>query len=154
MSKLQELKEYMSQMKLKKVLLGGYSKEDVQLKIDMMYAMFEKVMKDQEAKEAELIAQLEERLNKLVEEKMQMEEEKIEMRNSYKSCCENMLNEYKVSLKTLSGEFSRILDNVSNIQKMIDEESIFEGLEHAFIEMDQEVITKNEEAVEKEEIIE
>lgn len=154
MSKLQELKEYMSQMKLKKVLLGGYSKEDVQLKIDMMYAMFEKVMKDQEAKEAELIAQLEERLNKLVEEKMQMEEEKIEMRNSYKSCCENMLNEYKVSLKTLSGEFSRILDNVSNIQKMIDEESIFEGLEHAFIEMDQEVITKNEEAVEIEEIIE
>lgn len=154
MSKLQELKEYMSQMKLKKVLLGGYSKEDVQLKIDMMYAMFEKVMKDQEAKEAELIAQLEERLNKLVEEKMQMEEEKIEMRNSYKSCCENMLNEYKVSLKTLSGEFSRILDNVSNIQKMIDEESIFEGLEHAFIEMDQEVITKNEKAVEIEEIIE
>lgn len=154
MSKLQELKEYMSQMKLKKVLLGGYSKEDVQLKIDMMYAMFEKIMKDQEAKEAELIAQLEERLNKLVEEKMQMEEEKIEMRNSYKSCCENMLNEYKVSLKTLSGEFSRILDNVSNIQKMIDEESIFEGLEHAFIEMDQEVITKNEEAVEIEEIIE
>lgn len=154
MSKLKELKEYMSQMKLKKVLLGGYSKEDVQLKIDMMYAMFEKVMKDQEAKEAELIAQLEERLNKLVEEKMQMEEEKIEMRNSYKSCCENMLNEYKVSLKALSGEFSRILDNVSNIQKMIDEESIFEGLEHAFIEMDQEVITKNEKAVEIEEIIE
>ena len=76
------------------------------------------------------------------------------MRNSYKSCCENMLNEYKVSLKALSGEFSRILDNVSNIQKMIDEESIFEGLEHAFIEMDQEVITKNEKAVEIEEIIE
>lgn len=154
MNKLQEMKEYMSQMKLKKVLLGGYSKEDVQLKIDMMYAMFEKAMKEQEAKEEELIAQFEERLNKLVEEKMHLEEEQIEMRNSYKSCCENMLSEYKISLKTLSGEFSRILDNVSNIQKMIDEESIFEGLEHAFIEMDQEVISTNEEVVEMEENIE
>ena len=120
----------------------------------MMYAMFEKAMKEQEAKEEELIAQFEERLNKLVEEKMHLEEEQIEMRNSYKSCCENMLSEYKISLKTLSGEFSRILDNVSNIQKMIDEESIFEGLEHAFIEMDQEVISTNEEVVEMEENIE
>lgn len=153
MDKLQELKEYIDQMKIKKALFGGYNKEDVQLKFDMVYAMFEKAMKDQEAKEAELISQFEERLSKLVEEKMKMEEELIEMRNSYKSCCENMLSEYKVSLKALSGEFSRILDNVSNMQKMIDEESIFEGLEHAFIEMDQEVSDSNEGILEMEENI-
>ena len=75
MSKLQELKEYMDQMKIKKALFGGYNKEDVQLKFDMVYAMFEKAMKDQEEKEAELISQFEERLSKLVEEKMKMEEE-------------------------------------------------------------------------------
>ena len=149
MSRLQELKEYMNQMKLKKVLFGGYSKEDVQIKIDMMYAMFENVMEEHEAKEAELIAQFEERLNKLVEEKMKMEEEQIEMRNSYKSCCENMLSEYKVSLKALSGEFSRILENVSNMQKMIDEESIFEGIEQAFIEMDQEEVVEMDENIEQ-----
>lgn len=149
MSRLQELKEYMNQMKLKKVLFGGYSKEDVQIKIDMMYAMFENVMEEHEAKEAELIAQFEERLNKLVEEKMKMEEEQIEMRNSYKSCCENMLSEYKVSLKALSGEFSRILENVSNMQKMIDEESIFEGIEQAFIERDQEEVVEMDENIEQ-----
>ena len=154
MSKLQELKEYMDQMKIKKALFGGYNKEDVQLKFDMVYAMFEKAMKDQEEKEAELISQFEERLSKLVEEKMKMEEEQVEMKNSYKACCENMLSEYKVSLKALSGEFSRILDNVSNMQKMIDEESIFEGLEHAFNEMDQEATNPNEDILEMEENIE
>lgn len=144
MSKLQELKEYMEQMKLKKVIFGGYSKEDVQLKMDMMYAMFEKAMNEQEAKQTQLTAQMEERINNLIEEKVQMEEEHIEMKNSYKTYCENMLSEYKVSLRALSGEFSRILENVSNIQKMIEEDNIFEELETVFIEKQQEVIPEKE----------
>ena len=177
MDNLQELKEYMEQMKIKKALFGGYSKEDVQLKFDMVYAMFEKAMKDQQKKEKSIIEDFERRLqnmteefenkkhmsdiliidlNKsitnLTEEKEQIEKEQLEMKSAYKSYCENMLIEYKGALRALSGEFSRVLEDVAKIQKGLDEDTIFHGLEKKFEEKSQDAIPQKEEILDVEEV--
>lgn len=211
MDKLQEIKESMNQMPLKKVWFGGYSKEDVQLKMDMLYAMVEKAMKEQAEKEAELLAgfenqikamqeefdnqkrvsdiligdlnkninnltaqntmmehaeeALEEEKQQLLLEQAQMKEandmlvaeneqrikEQAQMKEAYRAYCGELLKEYSDSLRALSGEFSRILENVSNMQKEIDAESVFEGLEKAFEMKKREVLTGTvEESIEAE----
>ena len=149
--KLQELREHMDQMKIKKTLFGGYNKEDVQLKFDMVYAMVEKAVKEQEKKEKALIADFEKRLQDLAEEKAMIEKEQVEMKSAYKTYCENMLDEYKVALRALSGEFSKILDDVSKIQKELESDTIFESLELSFAEKSQAAIPVKDEIVEAEE---
>lgn len=151
MDKLQELREHMDQMKIKKTLFGGYNKEDVQLKFDMVYAMFEKAVKEQEKKEKALIADFEKRLQDLAEEKAVIEKEQVEMKSAYKTYCENMLSEYKVALRSLSGEFSKILEDVSKIQNELEDDTIFEGLELTFVEKSQAAIPVKDEIVEAEE---
>lgn len=178
MERIQEIKDKMDQIQLKKVLFGGYSKEDVQSKLDMMFAMFENAMKKQIEKETELLAGFEKQimdlrdeyesrkrlsdilindLNRSISEltarkqameqdQQRMQEEndiltakneqilqdQINMKEAYKDYCKELLKEYSESLHALSCEFSRILENVSNMQKEVDEERIFEGLENAF----------------------
>lgn len=236
MGNLQEIRDNINQVPLKKVWFGGYSKEDVQMKMDMVYAMFEKVMKEQAEKEAGMLAEFETQLQalreefestkrvsdiligdlnrnindlnvqnkmleqehvklqdayaaltierneikqeqvkaeeektvlieekgvlleekqKLLQEQVQMKEandmlvaeneqkvkEQAQMKEAYKAYCGDLLKEYSDSLRALSGEFSRILENVSNMQKEIDEESVFEGLERAFEMKKREVLT-------------
>lgn len=233
MEKIQEIRDQIEQMQLKKVLFGGYSKEDVQMKMDMVFAMFEKAMKKQLEKQAEkeavMLAEFEQQLqemreelegkkrvsdiliidlnksisemtaqnksmeeenskmqeannvltaenhlleeeehrmreanNVLMAEKQQLEEEErrireennillaekqqilqdqVKMKEAYREYCRQILKEYSESLRSLSGEFSRILENVSSMQKEIDAESIFEGLEKAFEMKKQEVLT-------------
>lgn len=148
--KLQELREQMDQMKIKKTLFGGYNKEDVQLKFDMVYAMFEKAVKEQEKKEKALVADFEKRLQDLAEEKAVIEKEQVEMKSAYKTYCENMLDEYKGALRALSGEFSKILDDVSRIQKELEGDTIFESLELSFAEKSQAAIPVKDEIVEEE----
>lgn len=157
--KLQELKQSIDQMKLKKVMFGGYDKKDVQMKFDMALAMFQKCMKDQENKEKamvmayekqieemkalqaeienkkrasdRLIADLNKNISELTEENQMMVQEQYKIKESYKAYCSEIIKQYSNSLRSLSGEFSRILENVSSLQKEINEESIIEGLEKA-----------------------
>ena len=59
MDKLLEIKELVNQVPMKKVWFGGYSKEDVQVKMDMMMEIIEKTIAEQSEKEAELISNFE-----------------------------------------------------------------------------------------------
>lgn len=155
--KLQDLKQSIEQMKLKKVMFGGYDKKDVQMKFDMALAMFQKCMKDQENKEKaiavdyekqikelkalqaeienkkrasdRLIIDLNKNISELTEENQMMVQEQYKIKESYKTYCSEIIKQYSNSLRSLSGEFSRILENVSSLQKEINEESIIEGLE-------------------------
>lgn len=68
MDKLQEMKEYLNQDQLKKVLFGGYSKEDVQTKFEMVCAMLDTYAKEQATKEKELLADFEKQLKEMKEE--------------------------------------------------------------------------------------
>ena len=65
MERVDELKEYIKLNQLKKVLFGGYSKEDVQAKLDMIYTMVEKSAQEREEKEAAMLAEFEEKLKAL-----------------------------------------------------------------------------------------
>ena len=219
MDNIQEIKDYVKQNQLKKVIFGGYNKEDVQMKFDMILAMVEKYAKEQAEKEAAMLADFEEQikplkddfenqkkvsdilivnLNKdiavLTEEKRSMEQTQLELKKensvlaeekqfveleqqklqeannalvaenqtieqeqhkfqetnaaltaenhlmvheqykkkeAYKAYCGEILKKYSESLGTLSGEFERLLENVSNMQKSMSEESVIEGLEKA-----------------------
>ena len=115
---MKELTEYMEQIKIKKVWFGGYDKEDVHLKLAMFIAMFEKYAKEQKEKEQALIEQNE----ALIRERERIKE-------VYKAYCGELVKQYSDSLRSLSGEFSRILGDISDIQKEIKEETIFEGLD-------------------------
>ena len=68
MDKLLEMKEYMKQNQLKKVVFGGYNKEDVHTKFDMLAAMLDNYVEDQARKEKEMLAEFESKLQELQEE--------------------------------------------------------------------------------------
>jgi uncharacterized protein YukE len=67
----------------------------------------------------------------LQSERERLVREQSDMKEAYRGYCKGLFKEYSESLCILSREFSRILENVSNIQKEIDEEKVFEGLEKA-----------------------
>ena len=177
MDKLQEIKDYLNQNQLRKVLFGGYSKDDVQMKLDMIQAMVESYAKEQAEKEAALLADFEKQLAQMQEEfeiqkkasdiliidlnksladmeaqneaivleqqKMRetnealtaenqiMVQEQYKIKEAYKAYCGEILKKYSESLNVLSGEFNRMLENVSIMQKSINEDTIFEGFEKA-----------------------
>lgn len=177
MDKLQEMKDYLNQDQLKRVLFGGYSKEDVQTKFEMVCAMLDTYAKEQDEKEANLLADFETQLKELREEfevqkkasdalivdlnkslaefeeqKQQFEQEhqkiraandaltaenelivqeQYKMKEAYKAYCGGILKKYSESLDMLAGEFNKMLDNVSVMQKSISEETILEGFEKA-----------------------
>ena len=201
MDKLSEIKGYVDQIQVKKVWFGGYSKEDVQKKLDKMMELFEKTLEERDKKEAELLANLKkekeamieefeskkkvsdilvndlnemnhslgeeclqlknayndislikEKLEKdqeklkeaydaLMAESQQMAEKQLKMKEAYRLYCGEVLREYSESLRSLSGEFSRILKNVSSMQKEIDEESLFDDLERVFESKEYQVLT-------------
>lgn len=155
--KVKEIKESMNQIELKKVWFGGYNKEDVQTKMDMMYAMFEKCYKEQIEKETEavealkrqiadmreeyegqkrmadlLIVDLNKSISDLTIQKQTLEEEQAMMQNAYKEYCKALLKEYSESLCALSSDFSRVLENIAAMQKEINEERVVAELEYAY----------------------
>lgn len=65
MDKFQEMKEYLNQNQLRKVLFGGYSKEDVQTKFDMVQAMLDTYAKEQAKKEAKMLTDFEKQLEQM-----------------------------------------------------------------------------------------
>ena len=168
MEKLQELKACKDKMKMRKVLFGGYDRQDVQDKIDVLYSLAEKNIKEQYEMEQALLATVEEQkrsfqeqtealkkdfenqqkaseflmieLNKNISELTEENETLVlkqgKMREAYKEYCETILKQYSESLCALSGEFTKILDNVANLQKEIGSKDILREMDRA-LEMKQ-----------------
>lgn len=142
MDRLQEINEYINDMKIKKAFFGGYAKEDVYKKIGVIVDLFRKFTEEQQEKEKELIEgyekrlqasdmlnmELNKKLGNLAAEQKNVIEEKEKMKEVYKEYCANILQQYSNSLRTLSAEFTQILDNVTNLQKDIVDEDLFEKL--------------------------
>ena len=172
MDKLQEMKDYVKQTQLRKVFLGGYSKEDVHLKFDMLMAMIDNYVKNQTEKEAALQAEFETQLTEMqkdfenkkrvtellivdlnksiaeitsqnqvmgeeqsklreADDTLTAENEQYKVKEAYKRYCSQLIKQYSESIESLSGEFNKMLDNISNIQKNISEDSVIQGLDKA-----------------------
>ncbi|MCF2684043.1 hypothetical protein [Faecalicatena contorta] len=80
------------------------------------------------AQEEELARQ-KETIEELKEVQQRLEKDKDTLRRTYKEYCSNVLQQYSDSLRTLSAEFSQILENVSNLQKAIVEAESMEIFE-------------------------
>jgi len=131
MDKLQEMKEYMQQNQLRKTMFGGYKKEDVQMKFDMLLAMLDNYVKEQAEKEEAKLAEMQRTIDALTAENEQMVQNQYRLKEAYKTYCSEFVKRYSESLDAISGEFNKMLDNVSTMQKSISEESIVEGLDKA-----------------------
>ena len=142
MDRLQEINEYINDMKIKKAFFGGYDKEDVYKKIGVIVDLFRKFTEEQQEKQKELIEgyekrlqasdmlnmELNKKLGSLAAEQKNVIEEKEKMNEVSKEYCANILQQYSNSLRALSAEFTQILDNVTNLQKDIVDEDLFEKL--------------------------
>jgi FtsZ-binding cell division protein ZapB len=186
MDKIQEIKEYLNQNQMRKVLFGGYSKDDVQMKLNNVQTMLDAYEKEQAEKEAYMIADFEKKikdikeafetqkrasemliidLNKnivelteysesvekeqyklkaendaLTAENQQIIQGQYKMKESYKAYCGEILKKYFDSLNVIFGELTSMVENVSTMQKIINEENIIEGVERAL-----EMLGDNEE---------
>lgn len=143
MEKIQEITNYVGNMKIKKTLFGGYDREDVIIKMQEIVNMFQSYVNEEQEKQKEIIADYELRiqtsqllvveLNKkianLSAEQKHAESEKEEMKNAYKEYCSNLLQQYSESLKTLSSEFTQIMDNITKLQQNLLEGDILDAIE-------------------------
>ena len=167
MTDRESLKTFKDQVQLKKVLIGGYDKKDVQLKFDIFYEMVE-IYLDEQKKEFEakidtltrnfenklkasdfLVVELNRNISSLTEENEALVIKQHKMKEAYKEYCESILNQYSNSLCSLSNEFSRMMDNVSNMQKEIMNKDINEGLTNALVMKMGSELTKGEDNEEK-----
>ncbi len=127
-------------MEFRKVLFGGYDKKEVNMAIDMLKKEYEAKMNamknDYEAKFDKMQKDLMEDIHSLTSENEALVVKQKEMRVAYKEYCETTLQQYANSLRSLSNEFSQILDNVVNLQKEIGSKDIFSEMDHA-LEMKQ-----------------
>ena len=151
MDKIQEINTYITKMKIKKTLLGGYDREDVYMKISELVDLFQKCLEEIQEDEKSLIEGYEKRLqasNLLISElnkevgdakadhknadHKNAVQEKENIKNAYKDYCSNILQRYSESLRSLSAEFSQILDNVTKLQDNIVNMDLFETVEEEF----------------------
>ena len=145
-------------MEFRKVLFGGYDKKEVKKALDMLKkeyeAKMESMKKEFDTKVESMIKEFDKKLDSMQADydKMQKdlnedihsltaENESLvvkqqEMRVAYKEYCETTLQQYATSLRSLSNEFSQILDNVVNLQKEIGSKDIFGEMDRA-LEMKQ-----------------
>ena len=127
-------------MEFRKVIFGGYDKKEVNMAIDMLKKEYEAKMNamknDYEAKFDKMQKDLMEDIHSLISENEALVVKQKEMRVAYKEYCETTLQQYANSLRSLSNEFSQILDNVVNLQKEIGSKDIFSEMDHA-LEMKQ-----------------
>lgn len=131
MDKVQEIKKYVEMMKLKKVLFGGYDKEDVSKHVGHIIDMVQQYSEDCKRNEEEIIAKYQIRLEAMemtiqalsmklehaVAEKDEAINEKEHLKGVYQEYCSKLLEKYSDSLKTLSGEFSKVIDNITTLQR-------------------------------------
>ena len=163
----ESLKEFKEQVQLKKVLIGGYDRKDVQMKFDIFYEMVE-IYIDEQKKEFEakidtltrnfenklkasdfLVVELNRNISSLTEENEALVIKQHKMKEAYKEYCESILNQYSSSLCSLSNEFSRMMDSVSNMQKEIMNKDINEGLTKALVMKMGSELTNGEDNEEK-----
>lgn len=140
MDKLLEISEYMENLNLKKAIVGGYDRKDVDAKLAELQEMLIECQEQQEEQERmledydfrlqtsrTLVRKLKRKVRELLEEQENQKIENEKMKDTYKEYCSNILQQYSESLRVLSTEFSEILDNITNLQKnIIDADSIEE----------------------------
>lgn len=162
MDKLQEISNYVGNMKIKKTFFGGYDREDVAVKMQEIVNMFQEYVMGEQEKQKEVIADYELRiqtsqllvaeLNKkiatLSAEQKNAESEKEQMKSAYKEYCSNILQQYSDSLKTLSAEFTQIMDNITKLQQNLIEGDVLEAIE---VKIEDEEVPEIAEVVEAEE---
>ncbi len=114
-----------------------------------LIADYEKRMEGHAAKNAELraeildlnkeVQELKEELSELskgiqdlkekhADEISMAEKEKEKLKTAYKECCSSILTEYSESIRSLSVEFTHVLENVARLQRGLKENVIFEQL--------------------------
>ena len=76
-------------------------------------------------------SKLREAVDTLTAENEQMVQEQYKVKEAYKRYCSQLIKQYSESIESLSGEFNKMLDNISNIQKNISEDSVIQGLDKA-----------------------
>lgn len=143
MDKIQEISNYVGNMKIRKTFFGGYDREDVFIKMQELVNMFQAYANEEQEKQKEIIADYELRiqtsqllvaeLNKkiasLSAEQKNAEAEKAQMKDAYKEYCSNLLQQYSDSLKTLSAEFTQIMDNITKLQQNLIEGDVLDSIE-------------------------
>ena len=124
---MEDLKKYKDGLQFKKVLLGGFDRRDVHDKVNELYNMAGRNMAEQKVKEENLLATI----ARQEEEIKELQEKQVKMRDAYKEYCETILQQYGTSLRSLSSEFTRILDDVVNLQKEIVNIDVYAGIDKA-----------------------
>ena len=157
MDKLQEISAYVGNMKIKKTFFGGYDREDVVIKMQEIVNMFQECMQEEQKKQKEiiegyelriqtsqlLVAELNKKVAGLSAEQKNAEAEKEQMKSAYKEYCSNILQQYSDSLKTLSAEFTQIMDNITKLQQNLIEGDVLEAIE-VKVEEEPEVVAEQE----------
>lgn len=157
MDKFQEISEYVDGLKIRKTLFGGYERTDVEMKFSELLILFKKCLEGEQENQKKQIAEYENKLqtsqmlvnemNKkicaLMEEQKDAEREKEKLKGAYKEYCTNILQQYSDSLRTLSSEFSQILENISSLQQNMIEMDIFDEMEVKIEEKEPEVLLED-----------
>ena len=159
MEKLQEISNYVGNMKIRKTFFGGYDREDVFVKMQELVNMFQECIEEEQDKLKKLVEdyeiriqtsqrmviELNKRIAELSLEQKNAEAEKEKMKMVYKEYCSNILQQYSDSLKTLSAEFTQIMDNITNLQQNLIDEDILKKIE---VKIEDEAVSEMEESLE------
>ena len=143
MEKLQEISNYVGNMKIKKTFFGGYDRDDVIGKMQEIVNMFQDYVMEEKEKQKKviedyefrvqtsqlLIVELNKKISNLSTEQQNAELEKEQMKSAYKEYCSNILQQYSDSLKTLSAEFTQIMENITMLQQNLIEGDFLDAIE-------------------------
>lgn len=167
MESLERIRKYINNIKIRKAIIGGYDREDVYMKMNELVEVFKEYVreelesqdnqKEQIEKEIQrqkseiqtykqklqesqsLVVELNMKLNELTAEQATTLCEMEDLKNTYKKYCSNILEQYSGSLRTLSTEFSKILENITMLQQNIVELDNIENIEFPMIEPEEKV---------------
>lgn len=143
MDKLLEISNYVRDLTIKKTFFGGYDRDDVFEKIQELMGMFRSYAKEEKLKQQKImedyelrirtsqamISELNKKIAILSEEQKNVELEKQQMKTAYKEYCSHMLEQYSDSLRTLSTEFTQIMENITALQQNLLEEDFLDVME-------------------------
>ena len=163
MESLEKIRSYINGIKIRKAIIGGYDREDVYIKMNELVEVFKGYVKDeledqelqkrkiemklqQQVEEVEkykeqlqesqkTITELHEKLDAIAGKQIETEKEMEELRDTYKKYCTNILDQYSGSLRTLSTEFTKILENITLLQQNLVELDSIENLQIPMEEM-------------------
>lgn len=157
---MQDISNYIENLKIKKTFFAGYDREDVFVKMQELVELFQKYVDEEQEHQKEvikeyetqlqtsqlLINELNKKLSSLSAEQKNFEQEKDRMKGVYKEYCTNILQQYSDSLRSLSTEFTQILDNITSLQQNIIDAELFEGLEDKIQISQKEILEENKES--------